>query len=213
MRYVAALPLPPTCFACGEPLNFKEDLGTCSACWPLLPRWNLQNPPPPPLPPEIDNFYAPFLYEGVIKEAISAFKFYDSPELAKPFAQLVDMSQLSGGELLVPVPVHKWRLLRRQFNQSALLAQALGQKTGLEVDLLNLQRVKHTPHQLGKSAKARRRLLAGAFNINKNVFSGRDVVLVDDVWTTGSTAAACAKVLKKAGAKSVQVCTIAYVEI
>jgi len=101
----------------------------------------------------------------------------------------------------VPVPLYPGRLWWRRFNQSAMLAQALGRLTGVEVDCFVLRRVKRTSSQVGLSADQRRRNVAGAFKVDK-ARAGRirvkKVVVIDDVITTGATAEACARALKRA---------------
>jgi ComF family protein len=110
--------------------------------------------------------------------------------------------------LLVPVPLHRRRLRARGFNQALLLAQALGRRRGLPVAIRGLRRVRDTRAQPGLAAIERRRNLAGAFAVAKDVtLAGRHVVLIDDVLTTGATANACAGVLRAAGAARVDVYT------
>jgi len=108
------------------------------------------------------------------------------------------------------VPLHSRRLWRRKYNQAALLGKELAKCMGLACQPLAIKRVKNTPRQLGSSAAARRRQMAGAFQVSGDV-TDKDILLVDDVWTTGSTAKACATALKKAGAKRVNIVTLAYV--
>ena len=116
--------------------------------------------------------------------------------------------------ILVPVPLHRWRLLKRRYNQSALLALNLGRLTGRTAlpDLLIRRRA--TPSQGGLSAKGRARNVEGAFMVNprcKDAVKGARVLLVDDVFTTGATVGECAKVLRRAGARAVDVVTLARV--
>ena len=119
---------------------------------------------------------------------------------------------LAPGALLVPVPLHRWRLWRRGFNQAALLAQALAKLSGAGIDLTVLTRVRATPPSAGMGRAARAKNVRGAFRIvDKTRIKGRTIILVDDVLTTGATADACARHLVRAGAGGVHVLTFARV--
>jgi ComF family protein len=113
-----------------------------------------------------------------------------------------------GAPLLVPVPLHRWRIWRRGYNQSALVATALAKAAGLETRLDLITRVKATPPLKAMGPKQRRDAVRGAFRIapeRKVLVKGRVVVLVDDVYTSGATVNGCARVLKRAGASEVRV--------
>jgi ComF family protein len=114
--------------------------------------------------------------------------------------------------VLVPVPLHPRRRLERGFNQSELLARELARRTGIEVADKALVRRMDTPPQAGLSAAKRRRNVSGAFAVRQRTrIQGRVAVLVDDVWTTGATARACARILKEAGAAEVRLLSVARV--
>jgi ComF family protein len=122
--------------------------------------------------------------------------------MARAMARLMP----EGADLLVPVPLHRWRIWSRGFNQAALIATALSKTSGVPVDVEILRRVKATPVLRGLGARRRAKAVAGAFASAKGAKSrlaGRTVVLIDDVHTSGATAAACARVLKRAGADKV----------
>lgn len=107
--------------------------------------------------------------------------------------------------LIVPVPLHRWRLWNRGFNQSALIADHLGRLTGWPVDRHGLRRVKRTQPLRGMNPAQRARALRGAFALAAgHGFGGRRVLLIDDVHTSGATAAACARALKRGGAVEVR---------
>ncbi|MCC5980380.1 MAG: ComF family protein [Oceanicaulis sp.] len=121
---------------------------------------------------------------------------------------------LDGADLLVPVPLHGQRLRKRRFNQSLLLARALTRLTGIRTDPHMLVRTRATPSQGGRSAKGRRRNVAGAFRVRagrKPRLEGAHIVIIDDVYTTGATLEACARALKRAGAARVDALTLARV--
>ncbi|HEX2448552.1 MAG TPA: ComF family protein [Methyloceanibacter sp.] len=119
---------------------------------------------------------------------------------------------LADADLIVPVPLYPSRLWWRRFNQSAMLAQALGKLTGVEVDCFALRRVKRTASQVGLSAEQRQRNVAGAFQVERAHAArirSRKVIVIDDVITTGATAEACARALKRGRAARVDVLALA----
>jgi ComF family protein len=155
-------------------------------------------------------------YEGPVRDALYLFKFAGKQELAFPLGSLMaglarelfPRRALAG---VVPVPLHPDRERERRFNQAALLAAAVARE--LRLLLLNeaLFRVRETPSQTTLSGASRRVNLAGAFSPGKAAahLQGKGVVLVDDVYTTGATAAECSRSLLAAGASSVYVLTLA----
>ena len=118
----------------------------------------------------------------------------------------------SADTVLMPIPLHRWRLWGRGFNQSGLVAQELGRRWGLAVDSGSLARVKRTRPLKGLNHIQRRKAVAGAFKVLRpDVIRGRTVVLIDDVLTSGSTAEACARILRRAGAGWVELLSWARV--
>jgi len=117
---------------------------------------------------------------------------------------------LKTADMLIPVPLHQARLRQRRFNQAALLARAISQLNDIPYQTEILKRTKNTPSQGGQTFSGRRRNVSGAFGVNpqqKDLVKGKHVVLIDDVYTTGSTLSACAKTLKRAGAARVDALT------
>lgn len=154
-------------------------------------------------------------YQGLLKEMIWALKFQGRRSLANPLGRLlagVVLRELGPvrPDLVVPVPLTGKRLRSRTFNQAELLALALGQELGLAVTGKVLFRVRETAPQVNLSRRSRWQNLAGAFKVVlPDRVAGRRLLLVDDVLTTGATAAACTRALEAAGAAGVYVVTVA----
>ena len=148
------------------------------------------------------------LYEDVLKEAISRFKFYGLRRLSRPLGGLLPNLPIPASDAIVPVPLTAKGLRQRGFNQSLLIARVVSKKTGTPLNIDTLLKIRETPPQVGLSASERHKNLAGAFGV-KGDLKGKRILLVDDVVTTGATAAACSKALLKAGAQEVVVLAIA----
>jgi len=157
-------------------------------------------------------------YDPASRDLILALKRADRLDLVPPFARWLDRTGytlLTNSDLIVPVPLHWRRLWGRRYNQSALLAHRLATISGRPFDPGILLRTRATPSQ-GEmpSAKARRRNVLGAFRLAPEkamAITDKTVLLIDDVFTTGSTVEACARALKRAGAAKVLVLTLARV--
>ena len=179
---------PPYCAVCANPASD----GPCGRCAVM--------------PLEVDGLRAPFLMEGLAREAVHSLKYRNvraaAPELGRLLAEYLDSHPMPG-EVIVPVPLHPRRLRSRGYNQSELLARELGKLTGLPVNNRLLARTKNTPPQVSLANQGeRRRNAAGSFACTGDP-AGQNVLLLDDVATTGSTISACAAALKAAGAASV----------
>jgi ComF family protein len=150
-----------------------------------------------------------------MRELIQSFKYHDRHEGVPLFGRWLNKAGaelLADAGLIVPVPLYSWRLWSRRFNQSAMLAHEVGRLAGLPVDCSALKRVKRTISQVGLSPDQRRRNVAGAFGVPKALASaikGKNIVVIDDVITTGATAEACARALRRAGAARVDVLALA----
>jgi len=224
---------PPRCPSCGEGIAAQD--GLCAACWSelVLPGEPAcaacQRPFPPDgvaagsicapclaEPPKHDGIAAGTLYNDASRKLVLAFKHGRRIALAPMLARLAAarLPELDGEWLVVPVPLHRWRLWRRGFNQSALLAREIARLRGKTLLVDALVRRKATPALGGLGRTARSRALSGAIAVNpgrRSQLSGASVVLVDDVMTSGATTEACVRVLKRAGAKRVVVACFARV--
>jgi ComF family protein len=156
-------------------------------------------------------------YDGVVREALHAFKFRGRRALAAPLADLlieVVTGRLPAGapDLLLPVPLHPGRERERGFNQAALLARGVARAWGCPVREDVLVRTRATASQTELDAPARRANVRDAFRARRPALvAGRHVVVVDDVCTTGATLSECARCLREAGARRVGVLTVARV--
>jgi ComF family protein len=186
------------CATCGMPLQ-ATDSETCGAC---LAR-----------PPRIARTRAAVAYGELPRGLAISLKYGRKVAIARTMARyMAPLVSRDGNAILVPVPLHRSRLWRRGFNQSALVARELSRRLSIATQPFALRRVKRTPPLKGMSPLQRRKTVAGAFRIaNKGAVAGKTVILVDDVLTTGSTAEACARALKRAGAARVELVSWARV--
>jgi ComF family protein len=226
---------PPVCAGCGAPLSRGD--GLCAGCFvglrpisaPLCPVLGLPfdgDQGPGALsaeaiadPPPFNRARAAVAYGEIVGTLVSRLKYGDRPELATFCGRLMAAAGVEFWQtrpVLLPVPLHNSRLRFRRYNQSLLLAHAIGKIAGVAVDPHLVQRHKRTRQQVGLSGDGRLRNVQGAFQPHPRFLerlAGRPVVLIDDVYTTGATVKAVTRTLKKAGAESVDVLTFARVVI
>lgn len=230
--------LPPICLTCDTPVG--EQGGLCPACFARLsfvtaPLCEVCGVPFPhdgtgsrqpegfwceactAAPPAFSAARAALRYDDGAKALILPFKHRDRTELAKPLARHMARAGaglLRAADLLVPVPLHRWRLFRRRHNQAALLASQLSRLSGKHFDPMLLRRVRATKPLGELGARQREAALVGAFGLAPGAagkLAGRRVLLIDDVLTSGATADACARVLLQGGAAAVAVLAAARV--
>lgn len=218
------------CIVCGQELKEKTQYGMCGTCLQALPfhsgkicyrcgdsivgtgSYCLSCKDSQK---DYEFARAPFLYEGAIQTLIYKLKYAKSKYLA-PFlsAFLVDefVKQDWQIDLVVPVPLHSKREKERGFNQAELLCCLFNEKLHIPIITNNLVRVKHTRTQTKLTKKQRKDNLEKAFQVlQKSEFKNKNILLIDDVFTTGATIEECSEVLKKAGAKNVYAITLAHV--
>ena len=234
LRTLLHVIFPTACAACQEPLRDDPVPFFCRQCWetlkpipaPVCPRCGrpfassvaLQHSPTHQCrtcrtrPLALTKAWSLFPYQTPLKEAITLFKYRGKLSLVKPLTRaligaLPDLPALDG---IIPVPLHPQRLREREYNQSLLLANQLSHQTGIPLLLACLLRIRPTVPQTSLSRKERLTNLRGAFSVAKPVhIQGKRILLVDDVFTTGTTLHECAKALRRAGSGNVYGLTLA----
>jgi ComF family protein len=186
------------CSTCGVPLQGTEAT-SCGAC---LAR-----------PPRIARTRAAVVYDELSRGLAIRLKYGRKVAIARTMARyMAPLVARGDNAVLVPVPLHRARLWQRGFNQSALVASEISRRLGISTDPFLIRRIKRTPPLKGMSPLQRRKAVAGAFKVpDRRTVEGRTIILVDDVLTTGSTAEACARTLKRAGAARVELVSWARV--
>lgn len=165
-----------------------------------------------PLPAALHSLRSAAWFEGPLRQALHHLKYQRDIPLGDTLAEwLCALYRREGlaADLIAPVPLSPQRLRERGYNQADLLARPLAEGTGVPYAPRALTRPRHTLSQVGLSAAERRQNVAGAFAADRRAVAGRQVVVVDDVCTTGATLAACAEALQAAGAARVWGLTLA----
>jgi len=224
--------LPRMCLFCGVPVGETAAVAVCPECearieWVASPLCSCcgrvfedregpdrvcgdcQEDPPP-----FARARAAVLYDDPVTQAITRFKFSRQlallPVMQHWLQQPLCLELVAAADLLAPVPLHPKRIKHRGFNQSLLLAQAF---PGAPVAREAVVRTKHTAPQVGLNPKEREKNVKGAFAVpDPAEVKGKNVLLIDDLYTTGSTVKECARVLRRAGASRVEVLTVARVK-
>ena len=241
LRAVADTVIPPVCLACSAPVLGADAL--CPRCWrqmsfiraPLCDRLGLPMPfggqaGGGPLisaaaaasPPEYDRARAVAVFNTdesgtVLRDLVHGLKYADRHEARCLLGRwLVEAGRelLPVTDLIIPVPLTRWRLMRRQFNQAAMLAREVSRAAGIPTDPLVLFKTKTTPTQVGLTREQRRLNVRGAFAVSekrREAIEGKNLLLIDDVITTGATVEACARALKRAGGARVDVLALGLV--
>lgn len=192
----------PHCDRCGQPFEVDPAGGfLCGQC--------MADPPP------YTRARAVFRYDDASRILILRFKHGDRTAAAPQFARWMARAGselLAEAQVVVPVPLHRWRLWRRRYNQAALLAQALGKQANIRCVPDVLGRIRATPSQGKLGRGQRRRNVQGAFRLRREAaVRGKRVLLIDDVLTSGATVGECVRVLLRGGAERVEVLTLARV--
>ena len=186
---------PPFCTRCGDAVVAS---GLCARCQTA--------------PLRIECIRSVVYFEGVLREAMHRFKYRRLTALAEPLGAMMAeywMQHPIPADVVVPVPLHAARLRERGYNQAALLAREMARRVGLAVDERTLVRQRATASQVKLNAKQRKENVRDAFCCSSNALAGKQVLLVDDVCTTGATLEACAVALREGGARGVRALTLA----
>lgn len=234
IRHAIRFVLPADCAACGVPLTTDPIPLFCTTCWDTIAPLELarcsqcDRPLPSPVavtyspslrchhctvrPPSYEKAWTLYPYLPPLQDAICLFKYRGKVSLAKPLGRLmIDALPASlDADLVIPVPLHPSRLREREFNQSLLLADQLAAHAALPVSFTNLVRLTASEPQSTLSRKERMKNLRRAFAVrHPSLIAKKRILLIDDVFTTGTTVNECAKVLRKAGAETVFALTLA----
>ncbi|MCE3255648.1 MAG: utilization protein GntX [Rickettsiaceae bacterium] len=192
----------PACDICFHPFEFEvEDQIICGKCSKEKP--------------EYFKALSVLNYDENSKILVTKFKYFDQTYLAKYFANLMfkqAMEILQEIDFIAPVPLHKFRIIRRKYNQAALLAKHFAELSGKKLISDLLVRTENNAQQTTLNQKTRRRNVAGIFKTKKKYLKqikDKNILLIDDVITTGATCESCCKELKRSGAKRIYVLTLA----
>lgn len=195
--------LPPFCIKCGRQLSGEPHLqATCRDCKKTNPYF--------------DRAYSVFSYDGILKELVHNFK-YKKLALAKELMELTaDFMEEYGidkeTDLVLSIPMHPVRMFRREINPSHIIAKEISKRLGIQYSAGLLKKTKNTPPQSKLKRLERIKNIKGSFSLQKNRSADvkyKNILLVDDLFTTGSTVNECARILKVAGSNNVRVVTMA----
>ncbi len=194
----------PKCRTCGFPFEFEiSDASECTSCLTF--------------PPPYRSARAPLRYDDHSRDLILRFKHADQTHVVRafvPWLRNAGQEMLGRADYIVPVPLHYWRLLKRRYNQAALIAQAISADTDIPWLPEGLKRIRSTMTQGHLNAKQRYKNVRRAFSVPEEIapnIQGKAIVLVDDVFTTGATVNECTLALMGAGAAEVNILTLARV--
>ncbi len=227
---------PMNCRMCHNSLGDDPIPFFCQPCWnritpilsPTCPRCSYPFPSPHVLshspehvcgpcrtrPPAYNRAWTPYAYQSPLKEAIGLLKYHGKTQLAPSLAQLIAQATPAptNVDAIIAVPLHPDRLREREFNQALLLAHHLGKQWNLPVLTDVLRRTKPTRPQTSLTRRERLKNLRKCFSVTTpSAIEGKTMLVVDDVFTTGTTVNECAKALRKAGAQAVYVQTLARI--
>lgn len=211
LEYALDLIFPPICGFCGK----INDMYICNDCKRIVKqlevnktiKFNNKN---------FKNLLYIFEYKDIIREKILDYKFGDKPYLYRTFAEAVLLNKdniefIKKYDYLIPIPIHKKRKIQRGFNQSELIARKISQEIkNIKLDCKIIKKQKNIVPQSTLNKKERNKNIKDAYTIiNSKKIIGKNILLLDDIYTTGSTLNECSKIIKMAGANSVDAIVIA----
>jgi ComF family protein len=221
MDFICELLFPNRCIVCNQIIHFREKKFFCNSCSDILKRihgkrcircsklikfGDLCNDC---TSKKIffDKNFSLFAYDGLIQNIINKFKFQDHPYIGKVLGEVmashINLFEDMRFDFIVPIPIHMFRRRKRGFNQSEIISSAISKALSLPIKSKSLIRVKNTKPQWRLNPDERANNLIGAFKANKSLVEGKNIFLIDDIFTTGTTINKCAEVLKTSGASSV----------
>lgn len=196
------LVFPSTCEICG-----KVGSCICDNCYQNIKKYEIHE--------KINkDIYSAYKYKDIIRELLINYKFNDKSYLYKFFSEILIKNKkickiLYSCDIIIPVPLHKKRFLERGYNQSELIIKDIAKKLDLQIENGILKKIKNIKPQSDKGFELRLKDIKGVYNVEKpEMIIGKDVIIFDDVYTTGSTTNECKKVLLRAGAKKVVIVTM-----
>lgn len=193
---------PPFCIKCGKPLEIAlTPSNKCLNC--RKQEYNF------------DRAWSSTKYDGVMRECIHKLKYNRKFSLGNMFSRILiefvnKYMEINKFDFIIPVPLHRTKLREREFNQAQMLAEPLSSNFNKRLLSKNIYRIRYTLSQSELSLQERRENIRGAFGIsNPELIKGKDILIIDDVFTTGATVNECASLLKRNGAGLIEVLTLA----
>lgn len=206
---------PKRCILCGKKVNENSSYA-CEKCFNIIKYISNKEVCSIVSDMYFDKLISLFLYKGIIREKILEFKFRDKPHLGRAFAEFLSKILKETNldiDIVIPVPMHYKRFLERGYNQSSILAKEISKNIGIKCRGNILRKVQKSAVQSTLNLKQRKMNILNTYGvINKNKILNKNVLLVDDIYTTGATVNECSRVLKENGASKVYVVTIAHGE-
>lgn len=217
LEYILGLVFPPKCIFCGSILDLGSELHICDSCYKKIDFigdicWR---PAGTDWEQSCDAVVSVCRYNGIVKHSLIKYKFYNKPGYYRTFARLLAkyifmVTNSTKFDIIISVPLHKSREAKRGYNQARLISRALSGITGIRDASGLLVRVRNTNAQSLLDRRNRHENIRDAFSVTKDsLVKGKNILLIDDIMTTGSTINECAKTLKKAGARTVAAAVIA----
>lgn len=202
---------PKVCGICGKKINKNN---TCEKCSNILKYTLEKELCVRNLSSYVDKLVSLFLYKDIVRTRILDFKFGSKAYISNSFAEFMCLAVKKcevQADVVIPVPIHRKRMMERGYNQSKLLSRFVAKKLGIKHSARALIKHKNNLMQSTLDEESRKKNVISVYNIRSNkTIIGRKVLLIDDIYTTGATVNECAKVLKQNGAKEVIALTIAY---
>lgn len=215
LELILDLVFPPKCIFCNRILNYGASICICENCSSNIPYFSDENLNLIKANNYFDDIICICEYSGIIKEALIKYKFFNKPSFGRTFAQLIykrikEMTDWEDIDLIISVPLHRKKEQTRGYNQSYLISKQLGKLLGIEVKKNTLIRTRNTDSQSLLNRIERLRNVKDAFLVtDANAVKDKSILVVDDIFTTGTTLNECCRVLKDAGARRITAAVVA----